>query len=64
MFNLFSSNLNVIDEYFVEHVHSVIRRQTKVSDSDEQVREKVHGIFASSERQSNFNPLLTPIKLN
>ena len=26
IFNLFSSHINVIDEYFVEHVHSVIRR--------------------------------------
>ena len=62
IFNLFSSHLNVIDEYFVEHVHSVIRRQTKVSDSDEQVREKVHGIFACSERQSNWQNSFTPSK--
>lgn len=60
--NLFSSNVNVIDEYFVEHVHSVIRRQTKVSDSDEQVREKVHGIFACSVRQSNWRGTFTSSK--
>lgn len=62
IYNLFSSNVNVIDEYFVEHVHSVTRRQTKVSDSDEQVREKVHGIFAWSARQSNWRGTFTPSK--
>ena len=31
IYNLFSLNLDVIDEYFVEHVPSVIRRQTKVT---------------------------------
>ena len=62
IFNLFPSHINVIDEYFIEHVHSVIRRQTKVSDSDEQVREKVHGIFACSERQSNWQNSFTPSK--
>ena len=62
IYDVFSTNLNVIDEYFVEHVHSVIRRQTKVSDSDEQVQEKVHGIFASSERQANWRSIFTPTK--
>lgn len=60
IYNLFSSNVNVIDEYFVEHVHRVIRRQKKVSDSDEQVGEKVHGIFACSARQSNWRCTFTP----
>ena len=54
--------MNVIDEYFVEHVHSVTRRQAKVSDSDEQVREKVHGIFACSARQSSWRGTFTPSK--
>ena len=35
IYNVFAENLSVIDEYFVEHVHSVIRRQTKVSGTDE-----------------------------
>lgn len=43
-----------INEYFMDHVHSAIRRQTKVSDMDEQIREKVHSIFGSSERQANW----------
>ena len=55
IYSLFSSNVNVIDEYFVEHVHSVTRRQTKV-------REKVHGIFACSARQSNWHGTFTPSK--
>ena len=59
IYDVFSSNLNVIDEYFVEHAH---RRQTKVSDSDEQVREKVYGIFASSERRANWRRIFTPTK--
>ena len=62
IYNVFANNLSVIDEYFVEHVHSVIRRQTQVSDSDEQVQEKVHAIFASSERQANFRTNFTPPK--
>lgn len=55
-------NLNVINEHFVEHVHSVTRRQTKVSDTDEQIREKVHSIFGSSERQENWCSTYTPSK--
>ena len=35
IYNVFAENLSVIDEYFVEHVHSVIRRQTNVSGTDE-----------------------------
>ena len=62
IYDLFAANLNVVDEYFVEHVHSVIWRQTKASDSDEQVREKVHGIFASSESQTNWRSNFTPSK--
>ena len=62
IYDLFATNLNVVDEYFVEHVHSVMRRQTKVSDSDEQVQEKVHGIFACSERQTNWRSNFTPSK--
>ena len=31
IYNLSSLNLNVIDMYYVEHVPSVIRRQTKVT---------------------------------
>ena len=62
IYDLFAANLNVVDEYFVQHVHSVIRRQTKASDSDEQVREKVRGIFASSESQTNWRSNLTPSK--
>ena len=62
IYNVFAENLSVINEYFVEHVHSVIRRQTKVSDTDEQIREKVHGIFGSSERQANWRSTYTPSK--
>ena len=37
-------------------------KQRLLSDSDEQVREKVHGIFACSTRQSNWRATFTPSK--
>ena len=56
--NLFWKN----DDGNRENFNSVIRQQTKVSDSDEQVREKVHGIFACSERQTNWQSSFAPSK--
>ena len=62
VFKLFNENLCCIDEYFVEFIHSIIRRNTTSSDSTEQMVKKVFGIFASKERQANFRASFTPAK--
>ena len=54
-------NLNVINEHFVEHVHSVIRRQTKVSDTDEQIREKcTASLVQVKDKQTGAPPTCPP----
>ena len=62
IYNVFANNLSVIEEYFIERVHSVIRRQTLASDLNELVQEQVHVFLASSERQANFRTNFTPPK--
>ena len=62
IFNLFSLHLNILDEYFFEHVHKVIRQQIKVRESDELVRGELHGIFACSKGQNNWQSSFTPSK--
>jgi hypothetical protein len=39
IFNIFANHLNIIDESTVEYVHSVIRRHTTDSATDEQLKE-------------------------
>ena len=58
----FSCYLSVIDEYFVEFVHSMARKSTNPSDSVEQLRHKMFSLFVSGERQANFRATFTPSK--
>ncbi|XP_078366821.1 uncharacterized protein LOC144650903 isoform X2 [Oculina patagonica] len=62
VYNFFCSYLNVIDEYFVEFVHSLARKSTNPSDTPEQLREKLFSLFAAGERQTNFRAAFTPHK--
>ena len=59
----FHDNLCGIDEYIVEHIHSIIHRNTSSSDSIDQLPKKVSDIFASRERQANFRASFTPPKI-
>ena len=54
VYNFFCSYLSVIDEYFVEFVHSMARKSTNQSDNVEQLRQKMFSLFVSGERQANF----------
>ena len=62
IYNFYSNFLSVIDEYFVEFVHSLARKSTSPSDTVEQLRQKLFSIFASGERQANFRAAFTPSK--
>ena len=50
----------MINEYFVEFVHSMARKSTNPSDTVEQLRQKVFSLFVSGERQANFWAAFTP----
>ena len=62
VYNFYSGSLNVVDEYFVEFVHSLARKSTNPSDTTEQLREKLFSLFAAGERQANFRAAFTPPK--
>ena len=58
IYDLFAANLNVVDENFVEHVHSLIRRQTKVI-LISRCGKKFFVLFAFSETQINWQSNFT-----
>jgi hypothetical protein len=62
IFNTFANHLNIIDESTVEYVHSVIRRHTTDSATDEQLKETIKAVFGTSMRQHNFREVFTPPK--
>ena len=61
-YNFYSRSLNVVDEYFVEFVHSLARKSTNPTDTVEQLREKFFSLFAVWERQVKFREAFTPPK--
>ena len=62
IYNTFANHLNIIDESTVEYVHSVIRRHTTDSATDEQLRDTIKAVFGTSMRQRNFREVFTPPK--
>lgn len=62
IYNNFAHHLNIIDESTVEYVHSVIRRHTTDSATDEQLTETIKAVFGTSARQSNFRQMFAPPK--
>ena len=48
IYHLFANHLNIIDESTVEYVHSVIRRHTTDSATDEQLKETIKAVFGTS----------------
>ena len=61
LYNLFANNLSAIDEYTVEHVHSIIRRHTVDAATEEQLKQ-TKSIFGSQARQCNFRSVFTTPK--
>ena len=62
IYNFYSCSLNVVDEYFVEFVHSLARKSTNATDTVDQMRQKLFSLFSSGERQANFRAAFTPRK--
>jgi len=62
MYNLFKQWPTAFDEYPVENTHSILRAQTKSSDSASQLSQKAKSIFESKSRQTNFRSVFTPPK--
>ena len=54
IYNFYSCSLNVVDEYFVEFVHSLARKSKNATVTVDQMRQKLFSLFASGERQANF----------
>ena len=62
LYNMLTQWSVIADEYPVENTHSIIRAQTKPSDSPEQLTNKAKTIFQSRNRQENFRSVFTPPK--
>lgn len=62
MYNLLKAWITLSDEYPVENTHSIIRAQTRHSDTAAQLVNKVKSIFVSKTKQANFHLNFTPPK--
>ena len=54
LYKLLRNYITIFDEYPVENTHSILRPQTKSSDSADQLRKKAKTIFQSKEKLCNF----------
>jgi hypothetical protein len=52
----------IFDEYPVENTHSILRAQTKPSDTAEKLTNRAKSIFESKQRQANFRSIFIPPK--
>ena len=62
LYELLRKYITIFDEYPVENTHSILRAQTKSSDTADQLRKKAKAIFQSKEKQSNFRSFFTSPK--
>ena len=62
LYETLEKNINVTDEYPVEHTLSIIRGNTNTWNSPEQLQFKAKSIFASKDSQHNFRSYFTPPK--
>ena len=60
--NIYAKHLSAVDESTVEYVHSVIRRHTADSATEEQLKESIKAVFGTSQRQNNFKSIFIPTK--
>ena len=61
-YNVFQNWLIISDEYPVENTHSIIRAQTKHSDTALLLTRKVKSMFQSKAKQMHFRSIFTPPK--
>ena len=59
LYQLLRNYIAIFDEYPVENTHSILRAQSKPSDTAEQLRKKAKQIFQSKEQQANFRSHFT-----
>ena len=59
LYQLLQNYITVFDEYPVENTHSILRAQTKPSDTADELCRKAKAIFQSKEKQSNFKSFFT-----
>ena len=59
LYKLLRSYISIFDKYPVENTHSILRTQTKPSDSADELRKKAKQIFASKEEQATFRSAFT-----
>ncbi|KAJ7370636.1 hypothetical protein OS493_031051 [Desmophyllum pertusum] len=62
LYELLCKYITIFDEYPVENTHSILRAQTKSSDTADQLRKKAKSIFQSKDKQSNFRSFFTAPK--
>ena len=62
LYDHFSNWPAIFDEYPVENTHSILRAQTKPSDTAEKLTNRAKSIFESKEHQTNFRSIFTPPK--
>lgn len=62
LYDHFTKWPTIFDEYPVENTHSILRAQTKPSDTAEKLTTKAKSIFESKQRQGNFRSIFTPPK--
>ena len=62
LYNLLTNYITIFDEYLVENTHSILRSQTKVSDTANELREKAKSIFQSKDKQLHFRSFFTTPK--
>ena len=62
LYNLLTNYITIFDEYPVENTHSILRSQTKVSDTATELRKKAKSIFQSKDKQSHFRSFFTTPK--
>jgi len=59
LYKLLRTYITIFDEYPVENIHSILRAQTKPSDSADELRNKAEQIFESKEQQTTFRSAFT-----
>ena len=59
LYKLLRTYITIFDEYPVENTHSILRAQTKPSDSADELRNKAKQIFESKEQQATFRSAFT-----
>ena len=62
LYNLIRNYIAIFDEYPVENTHSILRSQTKGSDSADELRKKAKSIFQSKGKQSHYRSFFTTPK--